>query len=124
MREILNPLSFGFFALSVLINKVLRRLLPLLSIVLAAASLYLSQFSIWAAFIFWTTVTVFCLSLAHPFIARFTANGSSLSSPLLRKAVEIGATAHYLCLGSLGTLLGLLDFLMNKQVEKWQPEKG
>ena len=44
----------------------------------------------------------------------------------LRPAWARGPTsiAYYFCLGNLGTLLGLRDFLLGKEVARWDPRKG
>lgn len=113
-RALLNPLRHGAFALQLLVNKVCRRLLPLFLLGLFASSLALSF-------------------LAPHWIARLALAGQlafyglALAQPLLARVPRLGklaATARYFCVGNLGTLLGLADFLRGREAVKWEPRKS
>lgn len=111
--ELLNPGKYGFFSISLLVNKVIRRLLPVLLIILFFSSACLSLLSFKMA-VFWALqAAVYGLAIAG---ARY---GDRLRHvPVLGKA---GSVAYYFCLGNMGTLRGLMDFMGGKKVSKWDP---
>lgn len=117
-KQTLNPFHFGIYALGLIINKVLRRCLPLSLIGLFISSGILA---LYAPFMF----TVFCL------LSLFFA--SSALYPLLNTtqansrygifAQKLVSTIFYFLIGNLGTLLGLIDFFQGKRYDKWSPVK-
>jgi len=110
-RALLNPLRFGSFALQLLVNKVFRRLLPLFLVGLFLSSLALSFSRPWALGLLLGQVAFYLLAVAHAACAR---------TPLAGPA----AVAWYFCLGNVGTLLGLGDFLRRRETIKWDPLKA
>jgi len=111
-RGLLNPLRHGSFSLQLLVNKVGRRLLPL----------FLALF----------LVTSFALAPSHPILWAVVAlqlafYGLALSHLALRtRLARLGrpaSVAYYFCVGNLGTLLGLVDFLRGREAIKWDPIK-
>jgi hypothetical protein len=110
-REVLNPLRHGLFAVNLLINKVLRRLLPV--------------------FLILTFVSSVLLAFAHPAVALLLAGQAAFYLlalsyrwilPRSRTAgrwARLGSVAYYVCLGNLGNLLGVVDFVRGKRVAKW-----
>jgi len=97
------------------VNKVLRRLLPLLMLGVIFSSAYLSSGSRIARAVFVVNVLFYVGSFSYPLLASM---GSAFSLP-----ARFASKGFYLCVGSYGTLLGVLDFARGKRVSKWQPRK-
>jgi len=98
-----EPLRFGFFSFGLLVNKVLRRLLPLFLLGLLGGSLALAREKPVWWFVLLAQTAFYLLALATCRPLR-----RALRPGILEKAA---AMAFYFCLGNYGTLLGLLDFL-------------
>src|SRR5262245_20393442 len=112
-RGLLNPLRHGFFALQLLVNKVGRRLLPLFLVLFLGATLALAPRhpALWAVVAL--QLVFYGLALSHLVLrARLAPLGGPAS------------VAYYFCVGNLGTLLGLLDFLRGREAIKWDPIKA
>lgn len=110
-RGLLNPLRTGWFAAGLFVNKVVRRLLPLALLgVLAASAVLAWESSTWRV--------VLAAQAAGYLLAA--------AGPLLRglPGARLLSRGTYVCAGMLGTLLGLLDFLAGKQVDRWDPVKS
>ena len=115
MKEVLNPFKYGIFSLNLFINKIIRRFLPVFLFLLFSSSLFLSFYNLFIKTFFFFQIAFY--SLAFSYWALF----QHISS--LKLARRGSSTAYYFCLGCYGTLLGLLDFLMGKQIVKWKPLK-
>lgn len=115
-RALLNPLRHGFFAFQLLVNKVCRRLLPLF-----LAGLFLSALVLSFAPGHWLARAALALQLGFYALALTHPLWRRLGVPLLRPA---SSAAWYFCLGNLGTLLGLADFLRGREAVKWDPIKS
>ncbi len=116
-RALLNPLRHGSFALQLFVNKVCRRLLPLFLALLLGTSLailLLEPHAPWARTVFLLQLGFYGLALAHLVLARTRL-------PLLG---TLASVAYYFCVGNLGTLLGLADFLRGREAVKWDPVKA
>lgn len=115
-RQVLNPRRYGVFAVGLFINKVLRRLLPLLLLILLLATLDL----VWVDSRFWLLLgpqlAGYGLAMLHPLLAERVA--------LPCKLGRMSAMAWYFVVGNWGTLLGVWDFLRGRQLVKWDPQKG
>jgi hypothetical protein len=112
-RALLNPLRHGGFALQLLVNKVCRRLLPLFLAFLLGSSLALAPRhpALWALVAL--QLAFYGLALAHLALrARL---------PVLGRPASV---AYYFCVGNLGTMLGLWDFLHGRESIKWDPLKA
>lgn len=113
MRELLNPARHGFYSVSLFFNKVVRRALPVLF-----ALIFLSSMSL-----------VTYLPIAWPILAvelafLLLAGGYPILSKTGPKPLrKLSSTAFYFCLGNLGTLLGVVDFLRGRKVVQWNPVK-
>ena len=106
MREVLNVARYGTAALSLLCNKVLRRVLPALLVLLLFSSA--------------------TLATAHPAMALFFAAQLlfyGMAALYLARGVggRAGATAAFFLAGNVGTLLGLADYLRGREIVKWDP---
>lgn len=110
-RTVLNPLHHGAFALGLLLNKVLRRLLPLLLLAALVSAWALARHG-----------TLGWLLLLPQLAFYALATSAALPLPEGRTA-RTAATAAYFCVGNLGMLLGLYDFLRGRRVVRWTPRK-
>ena len=114
MQPLLDPRRYGGYAVGLMINKVLRRLLPVCLILVLVSTAFLSAFHPAAAVLLVIQVVFYFTALAYPALARISSRGA------------IGRAASmpfYFCVGSYGTLLGLADFMMGRKVVKWNPRK-
>jgi poly-beta-1,6-N-acetyl-D-glucosamine synthase len=120
-KKLLNPYQYGVFALGLLINKVLRRILPVCMVFLLVFSYMLSKNGmILATIALWVQLTGYAVSLTHPFFCIRVISNHTMG----RYLKKISETGLFFCLGMLGTFIGLLLFLSGKKVTKWEPEKG
>ncbi len=96
MRCLLNPLRFGWFAAGLWINKIGRRLLPFFLLALAAG------------------------------IFRMLAPLPDVLAALLVLGVGvllISQHAQYALAGFAGTAWGVIDFLLGRRMNSWEPKK-
>ncbi len=114
MKGLLNPFRHGVFALGLLINKVLRRLIPLCLILLFTSTLFLSFFfPLMRALLIIQGVFYFS-AFTYPVLCKIT------QSERFRHAASV---PFYFCIGNYGTLLGLADFVLGRRISKWEPRK-
>jgi len=113
MRAVLNPFRYGFFSVGLWINKVMRRLLPVLLIVLFLSTLCLSADSSLMKGMFILQLLFYFAAFLHWTVGRYVH--------LPGVAGKAGSVAFYFCLGNYGTLLGLADFLRGRKISKWDP---
>lgn len=114
-RAVLNPRRTGLYALGLATNKIGRRLVPvfLLACMLGTAALAFNQG--WARWFLALKSGAIAAALLQPL---FT--GIPLPA-VIAKGLALG---HYFIIGSVGTLLGLVDFALNRQVTRWDPIKA
>lgn len=115
MKGLLNPLRYGSFSIGLWINKVGRRLVPVFLALLLLSSLALVPFRPWAWVALVAQLAFYGLALLHPLLSRWNA---------LRSLADATSVAFYFCLGNLGTLLGVGDFLRRRETVKWDPLKA
>ena len=113
-RALLNPLHHGFFSVQLLVNKVLRRCLPLFLATLFVSALALAFGHAWARVALGLQLAAYALALAHLLRARVRVPGLA----------PLASAAYYFCVGNLGTLLGLNDFVRGREAVKWDPIKA
>jgi cellulose synthase/poly-beta-1,6-N-acetylglucosamine synthase-like glycosyltransferase len=111
-REVLNPLRFGLFSAGLFLNKVLRRLLPVLLMLILLSSAVLAVRSVPMRVFFFVQLSFYASVVPLRKLAEHLPWGGPL-----RRLVFL---AFYFCTGLVGTWLGLLDFLKGKQVAKWE----
>jgi cellulose synthase/poly-beta-1,6-N-acetylglucosamine synthase-like glycosyltransferase len=113
-RELMNLRRYGVYALSLLTQKVLRRCLPLLLILVLASTAILGiNDGLWR---------MICLSQA----SLYGMGASLFLAPIprrrgLRWAARLQTVCGYFLAGQIGTLLGGVDFLRGRRVERWTP---
>ncbi|MBF0144477.1 MAG: glycosyltransferase [Magnetococcales bacterium] len=118
-RALFHPGRYGLFGLGLFLNKVVRRLLPLLAILLVVATALLAGDHPPMRLFLGLQGLFLLLALSHPlFFARMRTG--RVASVVERQA----SRAWYLCLGMAGTLVGVVNFLTGEVVEKWDPVKG
>lgn len=115
MKELLNPFRYGIFSIRLAINKIVRRLLPLFLLLVFVNSLCLSSYSPSVKVILFLQLVFYALAFSYLISVHKIFR--------VRLFTKVTSYAYYFCLGNLGSLLGLLDFLMGKQITKWTPLK-
>ena len=117
MRALLNPKRFKSFAAGLFINKVVRRTVPFLLIILFISSLLLAFHYPFAWLSVGAQVLIYVLA-----IFQLITNKMNIRLPEM--VDRTSALAFYFCLGAIGTFLGVLDFLRGERYEKWEPVKA
>lgn len=111
--RLLNPFKTGLFAFGLIINKVMRRLLPFSLILIFLSNMLLFK-----------THFVYQITMLLQIGFYITAFITPYSMLLPNKVLKLFNAVHYFVLGNLGVLLGMLDFIRNKRVIKWEPIKN
>jgi hypothetical protein len=120
-KKLLNPLEFGFFAMGLFINKVLRRVVPISLGLILFASWILSRENYFPGTIsFWLQVTGYGISLFYPVFCMPLFSKNALGQ-YIKKISSVG---FFFCLGMVGTLFGIISFVSGAKITKWDPEKG
>ncbi len=102
------------YGVRLLFNKGFRRLLPVFLLGLLATSLLLAK-AHWLFALLAAAQAAFWLSaLGGFFIDKL---------PLPRKLKKLAALPHYILLGMIGTLLGVVDAMRGTTQDKWDPVK-
>ena len=114
LRELFDPRRHGVFSLRLAVNKLLRRLSPLLLLTLFAGSLALAFESQVFAALTAAQLLFYVAGLSHPLLLRLRA-----PRLLLRPASMV----YYFVLGQVGMLLALVDFSRGRRSVKWNPIK-
>ncbi len=114
MRHLLNPRRTGFFAFGMLINKVLRRGLPFFLLGTCVATLLLARSSGTFRVLAAAELALLSGAVVYPLIHKLPLG------PLVR----VSSLLFYFCLGNLGTLLGVADFVSGRRVVRWEPQKS
>lgn len=111
-RRLLDPFRYGFYSVVFFSHKVLRRLLPLALVLLAASSLALAPRGGVYALAAWGQLAFYALA-ALGFVAR--------RSPIGRlKPVYV---PFYYCLANAAAALALFRFLQGERIVLWQPQR-
>jgi len=113
-RHLLNPLQHGSYAVGLFINKVLRRFLPFMLLLLYISNALLLGH--WPMAIFFTLQSAFYLTAVLYLLPG--------KKRLLPRAIDrIMSTVAYFCVGNYGVGLGVIDFLRDKRISRWDPVK-
>ncbi|MEY3788481.1 MAG: hypothetical protein RIQ94_109 [Pseudomonadota bacterium] len=115
-KHLFNPLQYGIFSISLLINKILRRLLGLFLILLFVSSAIATQEYSFINVFFYLQLLCYSLAISYPIVFS-----DSQKFKIIRRCSSV---AWYFCVGNFATLLGVIDFLQGKRVIKWQPQKN
>ena len=114
MRQLMNPLRTGFFAIGLFVNKVLRRALPFFLLGMLVSSVFLALESDLFRVLALVQGAGILLAAGYPMIRRLPVG------PLAR----LSSLPFYFSLGMLGTALGVLDFVRGRRVVVWDPQKS
>ncbi len=118
MREIFNPFRYGAYSFQLFVNKVLRRFLPFFLILFFFSNMALAFSSRWALGLLILQIGIYTLSALFPFLEKIPYRHT-----LLRKLSKISSLSFYFCVGNFGTLMGFIDFLLGRKIERWEPIK-
>ncbi|MCI4624831.1 MAG: glycosyltransferase [Candidatus Magnetoovum sp. WYHC-5] len=116
--NLLNPYKYGTFAFGLLMNKVMRRFLPVFMIVLFLCSMVLASYNS-VIFLLILILQVLFYGAALTYWGIF--EHSKYSIPIVTKVLSI---AYYFTVGNYGTLRGLIDFLFGREITRWTPIKN
>ncbi len=114
-KALLNPFQFGAFSFALFCNKILRRMFPFGLILIFSSNLFLLS-----------THVFFTLSLISQCVI-YTIVYSMYVEKYIPKGYLISKVAYalfYFILGNIGMMFGVFDFLSNKHVIKWEPNKN
>lgn len=107
-NETLNPFKYGSFAISLFVNKVLRRLNPVFLLLLFITSLALAPQNTVIKGILLLQMLFYCLAVLY-------------LTPVKRLPVigKVASFSFYFSIGNYGTLIGVIDFLAGRKIAKW-----
>jgi cellulose synthase/poly-beta-1,6-N-acetylglucosamine synthase-like glycosyltransferase len=112
MRRVLNPFRYGMFAVSLFLNKVLKRFLPLFLALLWVSTGLLAARRLAPAVLLFVLQTAFYGAAAlYPVVSRLL--------PARNPLARLAAMPFYFCVGNWGTWLGLTDLLAGRRITKW-----
>ncbi|BBD09253.1 glycosyltransferase [Desulfovibrio ferrophilus] len=112
-RALLNPARYGFYSLRLLLNKVVRRLMPVFLLMLLAGSALAAAQSAVAALLLAGQIACMILAASFPLV--------SFRSGVFAR---VAGAAFYFYVGNLGMLWGLVDFVLGNLPKRWSPDKG
>jgi cellulose synthase/poly-beta-1,6-N-acetylglucosamine synthase-like glycosyltransferase len=115
MKRLLNPLAHGSFALRLLVNKVLRRLMPVFLLGMLVCSALLSSHAALARGLLAVQIGFYLFALSYGVVWQH--------APRLPVLTGLASVAYYSCAGNYGALLGLVDFLAGRRIIRWEPVK-
>ncbi|MCF6158850.1 MAG: glycosyltransferase [wastewater metagenome] len=113
VEELLNPFKFGIFSIRLILNKIMKRLLAAFLLFLFFSSLYLSPFCYAAKILMIAQTSFYMLALSYRIVFQYTPGSNVIK--------EVTSVVYYFCIGTYGNLIGVLDFIMGKQIVKWEP---
>ena len=110
-RALLNPFRYGFYSLILFSHKVVRRLAPIVLILLFLSNLALAQERAYGV-----------LSFAQASFYLLAAVGWVLKS---RRAgqMKVLALPFFYCLANAAALVALSKLVRGEQIERWQPQR-
>lgn len=115
-RCLLNPWHYGFYAIGLFINKVLRRLLPLCFIGVFLTSATLAHASSFMSILVFLQCAFYGAALYFP-LGGLLGFGARIFQ-------KVSGLAFYFVIGNIGTLFGLVTFLRGTPLVKWDPVKS
>lgn len=113
MRALLNPFKYGSFAVILFINKVLRRLIPFCLLLVFFSNVFLSFHCTVMEVFLCLQISFYALAASYKLLFRQFSGWKVVK--------KMAALAYYFCVGSCGTLLGVVCFLRGNNITKWEP---
>jgi len=114
-RRLANPFRYGLFAFALVCNRFVRRMLPLFLLGSLASSAVLATACFGTRTFCLAQVVFYCGALSYPVVHPLTRT--------LRALDKLHSMAFYFVIGSVGTFLGILDFVRGRKVTRWTPKK-
>jgi cellulose synthase/poly-beta-1,6-N-acetylglucosamine synthase-like glycosyltransferase len=114
-RRLANPFRYGPFAFALVFNRFARRMLPLFLLGSLVSSTALSVVSPVACAFCLAQVVFYCGAFSYPALHPLTRR--------LRALDKLHSMAFYFAVGSVGTFVGILDFVRGRKVTRWTPKK-
>jgi cellulose synthase/poly-beta-1,6-N-acetylglucosamine synthase-like glycosyltransferase len=111
-RRLLNPFSYGFYALVLFSHKVARRLAPVALGVIAVTSAYLS----------FTNRFYLVAAVGQAMFYALAGLGYLLRGTELGHARTIYIPFYY-CMANAASAVALMQLLRGKRIELWQPQR-
>jgi biofilm PGA synthesis N-glycosyltransferase PgaC len=112
MKELFNPLEYGFYSWILFSHKVLRRMVPVFLITLLISNLFLINTHYIFAVSFYGQVLAYLIAGIYMIRLNFKVKRNNLAARLI-------SAWSYFCIGNTGTFLGIIDFLAGKKYSKW-----
>lgn len=116
-RAVLNPFRYDGFSIELVVNKILRRLVPFMMAFIFLGSFFYCAEGLFYKFVFWAQVAFYATAVVYRLVPR-----RLIRAPWIVR--KVSATIFYFCVGNLGSFFGVLDFLLGRYPVKWKPEKG
>lgn len=110
----LGLMRFGLFGPRLVVNKLLRRLLPVFALCLLAGSALLAGETPWARALLGGQLAVYGGAALYPLAGRWIGE-----SRLGRRWQQ----AFYACFGMAAMLVGVVEYLGGRRIAQWQPRK-
>ena len=116
-RQVLNPANTSWqIAVGLFINKVMRRMLPWLLVILLLSSLALIGQCSWMLLLLLPQLGIYGAALVQWLAAD--------RLPSLGPLNKLLSVCFYFAVGNIGTALGGIDFLKGHQPVRWDPKKS
>ena len=116
MKELFNPLVYGFYSWILFSHKVLRRLVPIFLITLFISNLFLIDRHLIFTMSFYAQALAYLIAAGYIVLFNFKVKKKSPAAKLI-------SAWTYFCIGNAGTLLGIVDFLAGRKYSKWDSVK-
>lgn len=114
-RHLFNPMEYGLYGIQLGINKVLRRALPLCLVLLFLSTLGLAHHHVAFQIFALLQGTGYALAAMYPVVVGMVKSGGVF--------MHLYQTGFYFCVGNLGTLLGLWDYIRGRDYTVWKPTR-
>ncbi|VAW49616.1 hypothetical protein MNBD_GAMMA03-276 [hydrothermal vent metagenome] len=114
MKEVLNPLAFGFFSIKFWSHKMLRWLVPFFLIFLLVINICLLKYGIFYQVFLFIQIGFYLCALIFPIIKEVF---------LVNKLKKIFYIPYFFCFSNLGIFLGFLYYFSGKKYQTWVPQR-
>jgi cellulose synthase/poly-beta-1,6-N-acetylglucosamine synthase-like glycosyltransferase len=112
-RRLLNPLRYGFYAVSLISHKILRRLAPVWLVIIALSTAWLAA----------AGHTFYLLAAAGQFAFYILAAAGGLLRSRRVGRLKPLCVPFYYCMANAASALALWHFLRGKRISLWQPQR-
>jgi len=112
MKELFNPLEYGFYSWILFSHKILRRMVPVFMIILFFSNVFLISSGLWFGVLFMVQLVAYSAAILH-------LTGLNFKVVKIVPVKKLLSAWSYFCIGNLGTLFGIIDFIAKKKYIKW-----